>query len=86
MAFSLPKAVLCFLATYLAGQAVAETKTYNWNITWVTANPDNLLERPVIGINNQWPLPLVNITKGDRVIFNVNNQVRISAAPLNHAY
>lgn len=49
--------------------------TYDWNITWVNANPDGMAERPVMGINGQWPLPLLNITKGDRVIANVRNQV-----------
>lgn len=53
----------------------AATVTYDWNITWVTANPDGMLERPVIGINGQWPLPMLNLTKGDRVIANVHNQV-----------
>ncbi|KAK8170537.1 putative ferrooxidoreductase Fet3 [Phyllosticta citribraziliensis] len=32
-----------------------------------------MLERPVIGINGQWPLPVLNLTKGDRVIANVYN-------------
>lgn len=55
--------------------ALTEAKTHNfdWNITWVTANPDGLQPRPVIGINNEWPLPLLNFTKGDRVIANVYN-------------
>lgn len=51
----------------------AATVNLDWNITWVTANPDGMLERPVIGINGQWPPPLLNFTKGDRVIANVYN-------------
>ncbi|KAF4306099.1 putative ferrooxidoreductase protein [Botryosphaeria dothidea] len=37
------------------------------------SHPDGMLERPVIGINGQWPPPLLNFTKGDRVIANVYN-------------
>ncbi|KXT04611.1 hypothetical protein AC578_8659 [Pseudocercospora eumusae] len=64
-----------FLASSLAGLATAATQTFDWNITWVTANPDGMHERPVIGINNKWPLPRLNITKGDRVVVNMNNQL-----------
>jgi iron transport multicopper oxidase len=53
--------------------AATETVTFDWNITWVLANPDGAYWRPVIGINNQWPLPVLNLTKGDRVIANVYN-------------
>ncbi|CEL02165.1 Putative Multicopper oxidase [Aspergillus calidoustus] len=59
----------------LTASAVAKTHNLEWNMTWVTANPDGLQPRPVIGINNEWPLPLLNFTKGDRVIANVRNQL-----------
>lgn len=55
--------------------ADAATVNFDWNITWLTANPDGMADRPTIGINGQWPLPLLNITKGDRVIVNVHNRV-----------
>jgi iron transport multicopper oxidase len=68
----------CLLVALFAFAAVtsAATVTLDWNITWVRANPDGMAERPVMGINGQWPLPLLNFTKGDRVIANVHNQVR----------
>ncbi|KAJ5182914.1 hypothetical protein N7492_000530 [Penicillium capsulatum] len=53
--------------------ASAATLTYNWNITWVTANPDGQQLRPVIGVNGEWPPPALNFTRGDRVIANVYN-------------
>jgi iron transport multicopper oxidase len=53
----------------------AATIAYDWDITWVTANPDNTLARPVIGINKQWPLPYLTATVGDRIIINVSNQL-----------
>jgi iron transport multicopper oxidase len=62
-------------ALLLLAIAEAATVTYDFNITWVRANPDGLFERPTIGINGQWPLPIMTATKGDRVIVNVNNQL-----------
>ncbi|KAJ5098279.1 hypothetical protein N7532_005280 [Penicillium argentinense] len=51
----------------------AKTVSYDWNVTWVNANPDGLMERKVIGINGEWPLPIVEVDKGDRLIVNVYN-------------
>jgi iron transport multicopper oxidase len=51
------------------------TLTLDWNITWVEANPDGLMTRPVMGINNQWPPPVVNVTKGDRIVAYVTNHL-----------
>ncbi|CEJ82224.1 Putative Iron transport multicopper oxidase FET3 [[Torrubiella] hemipterigena] len=55
--------------------AQAETVVHDFNITWVRANPDGMFERPVIGINGKWPIPTINVTLGDRVVINVNNQL-----------
>jgi iron transport multicopper oxidase len=66
----LPALLLAFV---LATEAA--TVTYDFNITWVRANPDGAFERPTIGINGRWPLPVMTATKGDRVIVNVNNQL-----------
>jgi len=80
MALSLSNCLVPLLM--LLPYGLADTVTFDWNIGWVTANPDGMAERPVIGINGQWPLPLLNITKGDRVIVNVHNQVRQTANAL----
>ncbi|KAI9809142.1 MAG: hypothetical protein M1825_002432 [Sarcosagium campestre] len=53
----------------------AATVTYDFNITWLPTNPDGQFERPTIGINNQWPIPQIRATVGDRVIVNVDNQL-----------
>ena len=74
MAWSLSRLLVGF--GVLLAAADAATVTLDWNITWVRANPDGLAERPVIGINGQWPLPLLNFTKGDQIVANVHNQVR----------
>ncbi|KAK8157217.1 putative ferrooxidoreductase Fet3 [Phyllosticta citrichinensis] len=68
------KLAVASLVLFFHGLVVnANTVIYDWNITWTTANPDGMLERPVIGINGHWPLPVLNLTKGDRVIANVYN-------------
>ncbi|ROV92341.1 hypothetical protein VSDG_07295 [Cytospora chrysosperma] len=54
-------------------QVTAETLDFDWNITWVLANPDGMALRPVIGVNNQWPPPVINATKGDRIVAKVTN-------------
>ncbi|KAB5511198.1 iron transport multicopper oxidase FET3, partial [Coniochaeta sp. 2T2.1] len=54
--------------------ASAGTVTYNWDVTWVNAAPDGF-SRPVIGINNQWPCPKIEATKGDTVVINLNNKL-----------
>lgn len=70
MAAFIRNAVLMLVAPVVVSAA---TITLDWNITWVTANPDSALDRPVIGINGQWPPPVLNFTRGDRVIANVFN-------------
>ncbi|KAK4693135.1 iron transport multicopper oxidase, partial [Lecanoromycetidae sp. Uapishka_2] len=59
------------------------TITYDFNITWVTANPDGMFPRPVIGINGQWPIPYITATVGDRVIVNVLNQLENQTTSLH---
>lgn len=52
---------------------LAATKTYDFNVTWTTANPDGLFHRRTIGINGQWPIPTIEVNKGDRLIVNMYN-------------
>lgn len=76
MAISLshfPISSLLLLA--LALFAEAAVVTYDFNITWVNANPDGAVNRPTIGINGKWPLPVMYAEKGDNVIVNVDNQL-----------
>lgn len=60
-------------ASLFAASAAAKTVTYNWNVSWVNANPDGLKERPVVAINGEWPMPTVEVDKGDRLIVHVYN-------------
>ncbi|KAJ5795183.1 hypothetical protein N7457_001782 [Penicillium paradoxum] len=62
---------LLALATW-AGLAAAKDVYLDWNVTWVNAAPDGF-ERPVIGINGQWPCPQIDVDVGDRLIVDVYN-------------
>ena len=62
------------LLTALVAQAA--TVTYDFNLTWVYTNPDGMYTRPTIGINGQWPLPRIEVSVGDHVIVNVQNQLQ----------
>ncbi|KAH7129201.1 Cupredoxin [Dactylonectria macrodidyma] len=44
-------------------------------IPLVRANPDGEFKRPVIGINGEWPIPVINVTVGDRIVINAHNSL-----------
>lgn len=67
MRFAVPALLL------LASTSLAKTVTYDFNVTWVTANPDGLQERKVVGVNGQWPLPTIEVNRGDRLVVNMYN-------------
>ncbi|KAK6202298.1 Cupredoxin [Scheffersomyces amazonensis] len=56
-----------------AGIITAETHTFHFNVSYVTANPDGLLDRRMIGINNHWPNPTIRVKKNDRVEIYLTN-------------
>lgn len=57
-----------------AGATSAAVVTYDWSIDWVIAAPDGF-SRPVIGINGQWPCPIVEANVGDTIIINIDNNL-----------
>lgn len=59
----------------LLNHCLAKTVTYDFNVTWVMANPDGLAERKVIGVNGSWPLPTIEVDKGDRLVVNMLNSL-----------
>jgi iron transport multicopper oxidase len=61
------------MVVLFSGYCTAKTVTYDFNVTWVTANPDGLKERKVIGVNGQWPLPTIEVDKGDQLVVNMHN-------------
>ena len=62
-----------FLFFLFASPVLSKTVTYDWNITWTTANPDGKFDRRTMGINGKWPIPTLEVTLGDRVIINMFN-------------
>ncbi|PVI00038.1 Ferroxidase [Periconia macrospinosa] len=73
MAISLSNLLLPI--SLLLSLAHCATVTYNFEVAWVYANPDGLQTRPVIGINGQWPIPTIRVTKGDQLVVNVKNSL-----------
>ncbi|PYH88052.1 hypothetical protein BO71DRAFT_489066 [Aspergillus ellipticus CBS 707.79] len=75
MTMALTRRLLPWLASivFLLTQCQAKTVTYDFNVTWVTANPDGLYDRQVVGINGQWPLPVIEVDKGDQLVVNMYN-------------
>lgn len=65
-------ALVIAIFSILANAAVVE---YNWDITWTKGNPDGKFERTVIGVNNQWPPPILYATKGDQIKVHVTNKL-----------
>ena len=61
-------------AFFLLPSIYAATLTFNWNVGWVSVNPDGF-RRPAIGINGQWPCPTITATLGDTIIVNVVNNL-----------
>lgn len=50
----------------------AAVVSYDWNVTWVSASPDGF-QRPVIGINGEWPCPTIEATAGDNIVITLTN-------------
>ena len=73
MAISLSKFIISICLFFTV--ALADVVTYDFDVSWVYANPDGLATRPVIGINGKWPIPAIVVTKGDQVIVNVKNSL-----------
>ncbi|CDF91894.1 ZYBA0S15-01002g1_1 [Zygosaccharomyces bailii CLIB 213] len=65
-----------WLITLLSAVIVhAKTHTFNFTAGWVTANPDGLNEKRMIGFNGEWPVPDIHVNKGDRVEVYLTNGI-----------
>jgi len=63
--------IIVVIATLLQ-LVLCKTVYYDWNVTYTHAAPDGFLRR-VIGINNQWPCPQLDVDLGDEVVVNLYN-------------
>jgi hypothetical protein len=52
----------------------AATKTFTWDMSYVTASP-NGVSRSVIGVNGQFPPPTIYVSKNDQVVIQVTNSL-----------
>ncbi|CED83488.1 Multicopper oxidases [Phaffia rhodozyma] len=73
--------------SFMAAAAVAAMTTVQaaliehwWDITYAEANPDQMYERRVIGVNGTWPPPPVVATRGDIVRIHATNKISQPAA------
>ncbi|KAK8229337.1 conidial pigment biosynthesis oxidase Abr1/brown 1 [Phyllosticta capitalensis] len=57
-----------------AALGLSKTVTVDWDITWVNASPDGY-SRPFIGINGQWPPPVLEADVNDTIVANVRNSL-----------
>ncbi|PPQ74774.1 hypothetical protein CVT24_003198 [Panaeolus cyanescens] len=66
-----------FLLTALAvPRVLAGVQEIWWNITYVqNASPDGLFERRVIGVNNTWPPPPMDVQTTDSLVVHVLNSL-----------
>jgi iron transport multicopper oxidase len=74
---------ILILLLYLALQVTSKTLHFDFNITWVEANPDGLHERRTIGVNDEWPPPQIEGTVGDIVVLNVQNLLEDQSTSLH---
>lgn len=63
------------LLLVFARSVEAAVRQYNWTVGWTTINPDGQKDRLAVAINDEWPLPIVRVNKGDRVEIWVNNDL-----------
>ncbi|KAH6889240.1 Cupredoxin [Thelonectria olida] len=72
-----------FLLALAAIYCEAKTVTHDFHVSWVQANPDGLQERKVVGINGQWPLPVIEVDKGDRLVVTMHNDLEDKSASIH---
>lgn len=67
--------VCCWISLSWSLFTHAKTINYDFDISWVTRNPDGARDRPTIGINGQWPIPEIRSSVGDRIVINMTNSL-----------
>ena len=66
----------CLLLLSFGLHALAATVSLNWDVGWVTADPDKSgHSRRVIGVNGKWPPPQIDVNVGDRLQVKINNKL-----------
>lgn len=63
------------LLALLFTSVLAKTVRYDFNVSWVDANPDGHTSRKVVGINGKFPLPTIECELGDQVLVYMTNSL-----------
>ena len=63
-----------FWTALFAATVHAATKTFYWEMSYITASP-NGVSRPVIGVNGHFPPPTIYVSKNDNVVIHVKNSL-----------
>ncbi|KAE8212202.1 hypothetical protein CF327_g4124 [Tilletia walkeri] len=67
--------------------ANAANVDYDWNVQWVPdVNPNGLQSRRVIGVNGQWPMPVINVNSTDVLSIKVTNQLNDGSGTALHSH
>ncbi|PKS11751.1 hypothetical protein jhhlp_001740 [Lomentospora prolificans] len=67
----------------LVSPVLSVTIEHDFSIGWVTANPDGAFDRPTIGVNGEWPIPLIRATVGDTLNLKVTNDLGNASTSLH---
>ena len=79
-----PMATFFLLAAlFFHSFAWSATIEHDFRVSWVTANPDGAFDRPTIGVNGEWPLPLIRATVGDRLVLHLHNDLGNASTSLH---
>lgn len=75
--------VSLFLTLLFISPAESTTIEHDFTVGWVMANPDGAFNRPTIGVNGKWPLPLITATVGDHLKLNLHNDLGNASTSLH---
>jgi len=64
-----------YLSLILTCRLFVYAAVYNWDVTWVSRNPDGFHTRPVIGINGEWPPPELTANVGEHITIHLTNKL-----------
>ncbi|KAK0522063.1 ferroxidase fet3, partial [Tilletia horrida] len=80
-------APLLLAATTATTTVQAANVDYDWTISWINdVNPDGLQPRRAIGVNGQWPLPVININSTDVFTITATNALGDGSGTALHSH
>ncbi|KAJ2039597.1 ferroxidase fet3, partial [Coemansia sp. RSA 2337] len=68
-------ACYCYVVLSAILLAAAKPVVLDWDLMYTSAKPDGKNERRVIGVNGQWPPPVIYVDVGDTLTINANNKL-----------